>query len=55
LNGNRRIRGYENGIKELKLLGITKQIGVICQISEDCVIQKFVEIEERDSQVEVVV
>jgi len=50
LNCTIRLRGSKNGIEELRLWGIGKEIGVICQESEDSIIQKFSKMEERDSQ-----
>jgi len=46
-NYNRRIRENENGIKELN----AKEIGVVCQVSEECIIGKFFKIEKINSQV----
>jgi len=50
-NCNRRIKGSDKGIEELRLWEIAKEIGVVCQESEDSIIQRFVEMEERDNKV----
>lgn len=46
-NFNRRIKGSDKGIEELRLW----EISVVCQESEDSIIQRFVEMEERDNKV----
>jgi len=45
-NCNRRIKGSDNGIEELRLWGLVKEIE-----SEDIIIQRFSEMEERDNKV----
>ena len=40
-NCNRRLRSEENGMEELRLWGIAKDIGVVCQESEESILQKF--------------
>ena len=49
-NCNRRIKGLDNGIEELRLWGIAKEIGIVCKESEDSIIQRFSEMEEWDSK-----
>jgi len=46
---NRRLRGLDRGAEELRLWEIAKEIGVVCQVSEESIIQRFSEMEERDN------
>ena len=51
VDGNRRLRGRGKGEEELRLWEIAKELGVVCQVSEERVIQRFLELEERDNSV----
>ena len=44
-----RIKGLDKGSEELRLRGIAKGISIVCQDSEDSIIHKFSELEDRDS------
>jgi len=41
----------DNGSEKLRLWGISKDIGVVCQDCEESIIQMFKEMEERDNLV----
>jgi len=48
---NRRLRGSIKGTETLRLWEIAKEIGVVCQVSEESVMQRFSKMEERDNLV----
>ena len=51
VDGNRRLRGRGKGEEELRLWEIAKELGVVCQVSEERAIQRFSELEKRDNSV----
>jgi len=42
---DRRIKCSDKGTEEMSLWGIPKEIGIVCQESEDSIIQKFSKME----------